>query len=176
MKSRDACAAQSLRRPKCLHFVPSLPSWMAVVVGTPCDWRETAMLQAAPAAMDNLLMGAAAMSNLLMSTTRATSRLRHTASTSTSSFLIDHVSALEYATECATSEASNTVFTAQTSFAVLQALQAATTAVQPSCRHAVTMRARHRQRPDARPPASERELKQTEATASASADTAGACA
>ena len=44
--------------------------------------------------------------------------------------LIDHVSALEYATECATSEASNTVFTAQTSFAVLQALQAATTAVQ----------------------------------------------
>ena len=55
---------------------------MAMVVGTPCDWRETAMLQAA---MDNLLMGAAAMSNLLMSTTRATSSLRHTASTSTSS-------------------------------------------------------------------------------------------
>ena len=38
------------------------------------------------------------------------------------------------------------------------------------------MRARHRQRPDARPPASERELEQTEATASAVADTAGACA
>ena len=59
--------------------------WMAVVVGAPCDWRETAMLQAAMAGMDNLLMGAAAMSNLLMSTTRATSSLRHTASTSTSS-------------------------------------------------------------------------------------------
>jgi hypothetical protein len=44
--------------------------------------------------------------------------------------LIDHVSALEYATECATSEAYNTVVTAQTSFAVLQALQATTTAVQ----------------------------------------------
>jgi hypothetical protein len=44
--------------------------------------------------------------------------------------LIDHVSALEYATECATSEASNAVFTAQTSLAALQALQASTTAVQ----------------------------------------------
>ena len=40
----------------------------------------------------------------------------------------------------------------------------------------MTMLARHRQRPDARPPASERELKQTEATASVGADTAGACA
>jgi hypothetical protein len=48
--------------------------------------------------------------------------------------LIDHVSALEYATECATSEASNTIFTAQASSAAPQALQAATTvttAVQP---------------------------------------------
>ena len=44
--------------------------------------------------------------------------------------LIDHVSALEYATECATSEASNTIFTAQASSAAPQALQAATTAVQ----------------------------------------------
>ena len=52
------------------------------VVGMPCGWRETDMLQAV---MANLLMGAAAMSNLLMSTTRATSRSRHTASTSTSS-------------------------------------------------------------------------------------------
>ena len=43
------------------------------------------MLQAAMAGMDNLLMGAAAMSNLLMSTTRAPRRMRHTASTSTSS-------------------------------------------------------------------------------------------
>ena len=68
---------------KVLAFMPTTHSrWMATVVGTPCDWRETAMLQAA---MDNLLMGAAAMSNLLMSTTRATSSLRHTASTSTSS-------------------------------------------------------------------------------------------
>ena len=58
---------------------------MAAVVGTPCDWREIAMLQAAMAGMDNLLMGAAAMSNLLMSTTRASRRSRHTASTSTSS-------------------------------------------------------------------------------------------
>ena len=48
----------------------------------PCGWRETDMLQAV---MANLLMGAAAMSNLLMSTTIATSRSRHTASTSTSS-------------------------------------------------------------------------------------------
>jgi hypothetical protein len=40
--------------------------------------------------------------------------------------LIDHVSALEYATECATSEASNTIFTAQASSAAPQALQAAT--------------------------------------------------
>ena len=79
-QSRDACAALL---PKCLLFVPTMRSRrMAGVVGTPCDWRETAMLQAA---MDNLLMGAAAMSNLLMSTTRATSSLRHTASTSTSS-------------------------------------------------------------------------------------------
>jgi len=45
--------------------------------------------------------------------------------------LIDHVSALEYATECATSEAYNTIFTAQASSAAPQALQAATTAVQP---------------------------------------------
>jgi len=52
------------------------------MVGTPRDWRETAMLQAATTL---LLMGAAAMSNLLMSPTRATSRSRHTASTSTSS-------------------------------------------------------------------------------------------
>ena len=52
------------------------------VVGMPCGWREIALLQAS---MANLLMGAAAMSNLLMSTTRATSRSRHTASTSTSS-------------------------------------------------------------------------------------------
>ena len=44
--------------------------------------------------------------------------------------LIDHVSALEYATECATSEASNTIFTAQASLAALQALYSATTAVQ----------------------------------------------
>ena len=51
------------------------------VVGMPCGWREIALLQASV----NLLMGAAAMSNLLMSTTRATSRSRHTASTSTSS-------------------------------------------------------------------------------------------
>jgi hypothetical protein len=40
--------------------------------------------------------------------------------------MIDHVPALEYATECATSEASNTIFTAQASLAALQALQAAT--------------------------------------------------
>jgi hypothetical protein len=40
--------------------------------------------------------------------------------------LIDHVSALEDATECATSEASNTIFTAQASSAAPQALQAAT--------------------------------------------------
>ena len=52
------------------------------VVVMPCGWRETDMLQAV---MANLLMGAAAMSNLLMSTTIATSRSRHTASTSTSS-------------------------------------------------------------------------------------------
>ena len=47
--------------------------------------------------------------------------------------LIDHVSALEYATERGTSEASNTVFTAlpHYSLAAPQALQAATTAVQP---------------------------------------------
>ena len=82
-QSRDACAALL---PKCLLFVPTMRSRrMAVVVGTPCDWRETAMLQAAMAGMDNLLMGAAAMSNLLMSTTRAPRRSRHTASTSTSS-------------------------------------------------------------------------------------------
>ena len=48
----------------------------------PCGWREIALLQAS---MANLLMGAAAMGNLLMSTTIATSRSRHTASTSTSS-------------------------------------------------------------------------------------------
>ena len=52
------------------------------VVGMPCGWREIALLQAS---MANLLMGAAAMGNLLMSTTIATSRSRHTASTSTSS-------------------------------------------------------------------------------------------
>ena len=51
------------------------------VVGMPCGWREIALLQASV----NLLMSAAAMGNLLMSTTRATSRSRHTASTSTSS-------------------------------------------------------------------------------------------
>ena len=90
---------------------------------TPCD----AMLLAA---MTNLLMGESATSNLLMGTTRAPSRSRRTASTSTSQALDRSFSAFEYATECATSEASNTVFTAQTSFAVLQALQAATTAVQ----------------------------------------------
>ena len=44
--------------------------------------------------------------------------------------LIDHVSALEYAAERATSEASNTVFTAQASSAAPQALQAATTELQ----------------------------------------------
>ena len=44
--------------------------------------------------------------------------------------LIDHFSVLEYATECATSEAYNTIFTAQASSAAPQALQAATTAVQ----------------------------------------------
>ena len=44
--------------------------------------------------------------------------------------LIDHVSALEYATECATSEACNTIFITQASSAAPQALQAATTAVQ----------------------------------------------
>ena len=88
-QSRDACAALRAKlSPKCLLFVPTMRSRrMAVVVGTPCDWRETAMLQAA---MANLLMGASAMSNLLMSnllmsTTRATSRLCHTTSTSTSS-------------------------------------------------------------------------------------------
>ena len=83
---------------------------------TPCD----AMLLAA---MTNLLMGESATSNLLMGTTRAPSRSRRTASTSTSQALDRSFSAFEYATECATSEASNTVFTAQTSFAVLQALQ-----------------------------------------------------
>jgi hypothetical protein len=78
------------------------------------------MLQAA---MTNLLMGAAAMSNLLMSTTRAPSRSRHIGQRRLLyKLMIDHVSALEDATECATSEASNTIFTAQTSFAVLQAL------------------------------------------------------
>ena len=44
--------------------------------------------------------------------------------------MIDHVSALEYATECATSEAYNTIFITQASSAAPQALQAATTAVQ----------------------------------------------
>ena len=93
--------------------------------------------------------------------------------------MIDHVSALEYATECATSEAYNTVVTAQTSFAVLQALQATTTAVQ--LREALLAAMPFPCELDianalTRPPASERELKQTEATASASADTAGACA
>ena len=44
--------------------------------------------------------------------------------------MIDHVSAREYATECATSEASNTIFTAQASLVALQALYSATTAVQ----------------------------------------------
>ena len=44
--------------------------------------------------------------------------------------LIDPVSALEYATERGTSEASNTVSTAQASPAAPQAMQAATTAVQ----------------------------------------------
>ena len=52
------------------------------VVGMPCGWHEIALLQTS---MANLLMGAAAMGNLLMRTTRATSRSRHTASTSTSS-------------------------------------------------------------------------------------------
>jgi hypothetical protein len=89
------------------------------LVGMP----ETAMLQAA---MTNLLMGAAAMSNLLMSTTRAPSRSRHIGQRRLLKLMIDHVSALEYATECATSEASNTIFTAQASLAALQALQAAT--------------------------------------------------
>ncbi len=84
--------------------------------------------------------------------------------------LIDHVSALEYATECATSEAYNTIFTAQASSAVQprEALLAAMA-------YGKELEPQHRQRPDARPPASERELKQTEATASAGADTAGAC-
>ena len=72
---------------------------------------------------DQPLMGESATSNLLMGTTRAPSRSRRTASTSTSQALDRSFSAFEYATECATSEASNTVFTAQTSFAVLQALQ-----------------------------------------------------
>ena len=44
--------------------------------------------------------------------------------------MIDHVSALEYATECATSEAYDTIFITQASSAAPQALQAATTAVQ----------------------------------------------
>ena len=44
--------------------------------------------------------------------------------------MIDPVSALEYATECATSEACNTIFITQASSAAPQALQAATTAVQ----------------------------------------------
>ena len=44
--------------------------------------------------------------------------------------MIDHVSALEYATECATSEAYNTIFITKASSAAPQALQAATTAVQ----------------------------------------------
>ena len=44
--------------------------------------------------------------------------------------LIDHVSALEDATERGTSEASSTVFTAQASPTAPQAMQAATTAVQ----------------------------------------------
>ena len=80
---RMRCAALRCAATNVLAFCAHEHSrWMAVVVGAPCDWRETAMLQAA---MDNLLMGAAAMSNLLMSTTRATSSLRHTASTSTSS-------------------------------------------------------------------------------------------
>ena len=85
------------------------------------------MLQAA---MTNLLMGAAAMSNLLMSPTREQAG-RVTSVNVDFKLLIDHVSALEYATECATSEASNTIFTAQASSAAPQALQAATTAVQP---------------------------------------------
>ena len=123
----------------------------------------------------------AAMTNLLMGTTRAPSRSRRTASTSTSQALDRSFSAFEYATECATSEASNTVFTAQTSFAVLQALQnllrRRCSRVRPSLPpYGEELEPQHRQRPDARPPASERELKQTEATASADADTAGACA
>ena len=93
--------------------------------------------------------------------------------------MIDHVSALEYATERGTSEASNTVFIAQASSAAPQALQAATTAVQ--LREALLAAMPFPCELDianalTRPPASERELKQTEATASASADTAGACA
>ena len=127
-------------------------------------------------------MGVAEMSNLLMSATReqagrVTPRQRRLLK-----LLIDHVSALEYATECATSEASNTIFTAQASSAAPQALQAATTAVQPreallaAMAYGKELEPQHRQRPDARPPASERELKQTEATASAGTDTAGAYA
>jgi hypothetical protein len=73
--------------------------------------------------------------------------------------LIDHVSALEDATECATSEAYNTIFTAQASSAAPQALQAATTAVQPreallaAMAYGEELEPQHRQRPDARPPA-----------------------
>ena len=82
--------------------------------------------------------------------------------------LIDHVSALEYATERGTSEVSNTVFTVQASLAAPQALQAATTAVQ--LREALLAATPHRKELDIanalkrRPPASERELQQTEAT------------
>ena len=94
--------------------------------------------------------------------------------------MIDHVSALEYATERGTSEASSTVFTAQASPAAPQAMQAATTAVQ--VREALLAAMPYREELDIanalkrRPPASERELEQTEATASAIADTDGACA
>ena len=44
--------------------------------------------------------------------------------------MIDHVSALEYATERGTSEASSTVFTAQASPTAPQVMQAATTELQ----------------------------------------------
>ena len=113
------------------------------------------MLQAA---MTNLLMGAAAMSNLLMSPTREQAG-RVTSVNVDFKLLIDHVSALEYATECATSEASNTIFTAQASSAAPLALQAATTAVQPreallgAMAYGEELEPQHRQRPDARPPA-----------------------
>jgi hypothetical protein len=75
-------------------------------------WAHLATGVRQPCDMANLLMGAAAMSNLLMSPTRAPSRSRHIGQRRLLKLLIDHVSALEYATECATSEAYNTIFTA----------------------------------------------------------------